>query len=191
MDNDVDFLLEIVDEETAKNFCQLTSISDNTILSLEIMNIEVYLKRAFKSAQMEIFRESIFLKVNSLLYKLNCLFKKSLKDVSVGAMLSLINEAHNIEKECLKLFRETLSEEDQMENSFEHNIIVSKIYLYFIALDTLARKMEGYGYQRCVHLMEFSDNIFETYSKDSDTDLQGMLGTFEKIKENSYQLLKK
>ena len=70
---EIDLLLEILDENSLNAYHRLVGIEDETILSLEIWNLEKRLKETIREEQKENSREGLVSFLNLFLYQIKCL----------------------------------------------------------------------------------------------------------------------
>ncbi len=183
-----DLLLQILDEKSVNVYHRLTKIEDETILSLEIWNLEKGLKEVVKEKKRENDSESLGSFLNFCLYQINCLITTR-RSLEWEKNRKQIEESRKIEKQCLKMLKQSLIYSSNLSNQ-EHNKVVSSIFLYTLVLHQLSIDRNYHRKQQYRKLEFYQKNISALLPEEYDKDLSNHIKVVKEVKQYVNQLPK-
>lgn len=189
MEEDSLLFLEILDKESLDAYQRLLKIEDEAILSLEIWNIEQKLKEVIRQKQHENFNEGIFSLINSLIYQINCLLTIR-RSTKLEEGIQLINKYRKVEKECLKLLKQSLIYSSKNLLDQEHNVAVFRIFLYMLVLHQISINRNDHRKQQYKSLEFYQKNVSVILPQVHGMDLSDNIKIVEKVKQYAIQLPK-
>lgn len=189
MEEDSLLFLETLDKESLYAYHRLSKIEDEAILSLEIWNIEQKLKEVIKQQQHENFNEGIFSLINSLIYRVNCLLTIR-RSPKLEEGIQLINKSCKVEKECLKLLKQSLIYSSKNLSNQEHNAAVSHIFLYMLVLHQISINRNDHRKQQYKSSKFYQKNVSVILPQVHGMDLSDNIKIVEKVKQYAIQLPK-
>ncbi len=186
---EIDLLLEILDENSLNAYHRLVGIEDETILSLEIWNLEKRLKETIREEQKENSREGLVSFLNLCLYQINC-FLTSRRSLAWEENRKQIEESRKMEKQCLNMLKQSLIYSSKELSSQEHHKIVSSIFLYTLVLHQLSIDRNYDRKQQYRKLGFYQKDISVLLPEEYDKDLSSYKKVVEKVKQCTSRLPK-
>lgn len=190
LEDKLEFFRELLDEEAIDTYTKLLRIENETILSIEILNIEESLKKALRIKNMENFNEQIILLNNYLMYKVNCLVKRLDENCYLGETIKLARQACKEEKQCLILMKKALNYSAKNQIDLIRNNNVSTILLCMFALNQLSKNRDEYCKEQYVRAESEFKNISVWFPKEKEYDLSKNISDIEKVKQYSLNSLR-